>query len=72
MGEECSSTFFSDCYMEFEQSCMGGTCQCKAGLREVGIKDRYAEFPDVVQCRNASYSSGRWSWSVRILVIVAF
>ncbi|KAL4230213.1 hypothetical protein ACF0H5_010598 [Mactra antiquata] len=59
IGEECSDSFSSQCYMYFEQECIAGKCRCKDGYREVAtIPDQNAVYPDTAQCRNASFHPG--------------
>ncbi|XP_053399289.1 mucin-5B-like isoform X2 [Mercenaria mercenaria] len=60
VGEECSGGFFSQCYMQFEQTCVSGKCRCKDGFREIVDKhDMDAVYPDIVQCRNETYKTGK-------------
>lgn len=60
VGEVCSGGFFSECYNQFEQQCVAGRCRCKEGFKEIVDKeDMDAVYPDIVQCRNETFTKGK-------------
>lgn len=60
IGDGCS-TFFSECFHSFEQSCEDGKCQCMTGLRNIEDDDLLVPSSTYYQCRNASLGIGRYT-----------
>ncbi|KAK6173266.1 hypothetical protein SNE40_016749 [Patella caerulea] len=58
LGEDCNDQN-KRCFMKQEQICgSSGVCECRQGLRPAAYEDLVAEYYNMQQCRNESFTRG--------------